>query len=139
MAGQHDGYGGHMPSELNTLTEEIRKLNISKGWRVNVTGAREGYEFPAYIALIHSEVSEALEAYRDKVWSATRCTCDPGPELQHHPYCEQKPVGVGPELADVLIRVLDTADIWGIDIEYELRRVLAYGWTRPYQHGGKVL
>jgi NTP pyrophosphatase (non-canonical NTP hydrolase) len=48
-------------------------------------------------------------------------------------------MGVGPELADVLIRVLDTADIWGVDIEYELRRVIKYGWTRPYQHGGKIL
>lgn len=137
MAGRHDGYGGHLPSPLQVITEEIRALNIAKGWRVNVTASREGYEFPAYIALIHSEASEALEAYRDKIWSDTR-----PPTLEDDDRDADtpgKPIGVGPELADILIRVLDTADIWGIDIEYEMRRVLAYGWTRPYQHGGRTL
>jgi hypothetical protein len=31
------------------------------------------------------------------------------------------------------------SDIWGIDINYELERVLAYGWTRSYRHGGRQL
>jgi hypothetical protein len=48
-------------------------------------------------------------------------------------------MGVGPELADAIIRILDMVDIWDVDIEYELARVLDYGWTRPYQHGGRVL
>jgi hypothetical protein len=131
MAGAHDGYGGHLPSPMDELIGEIQRLNIAKGWRVNVTGAREGYELPAYIGLAHSELSEALDAYRVKDWSSTR-ELQPGETLP-------KPMGVGPELADALIRILDMVDIWEIDIEYELRRVLAYGWTRPYQHGGKVL
>jgi hypothetical protein len=38
-----------------------------------------------------------------------------------------------------MIRILDMCDIWGIDIEKEITRVLDYGWTRPCQHGGKVL
>jgi NTP pyrophosphatase (non-canonical NTP hydrolase) len=129
MTGTHDGYGGHLPSPLEILTEEIRELNKDKGWRAGMgepgSGPRTGPWFAAYIALIGSEASEALEAYRVKDWSSTRE--------------DGKPMGVGPELADVLIRVLDTADIWGVDIEYELRRVIKYGWTRPYQHGGKIL
>jgi len=133
-------------SQIQELQAEIRKLCTEKGWREglpanprNPTEPFAQYVLPAYLDLAVSELTEVLEAYRDKVWTDTRCTCDPGPELQHHPYCEQKPIGVGPELADALIRILDICDIWGIDIEYELKRVLAYGWTRPYKHGGRQL
>jgi NTP pyrophosphatase (non-canonical NTP hydrolase) len=107
------------------LITEIRNLCINKGWRTTASGSKEGHEFPAYIALLHSEASEALEAYRDKDWSSTRE--------------DGKPLGVGPELADVIIRVLDMCDIWEIDINYEINRVLEYGWTRPYRHGGRQL
>jgi hypothetical protein len=122
----------NMPRDVETLTSllrEIRELNIDKGWR-NKFGSTssapdDGPWFAAYIALAHSELSEALDAYRDKDWSSTRA--------------DGKPIGVGPELADSLIRLLDMIDIWGIDIRHELARVLDYGWTRPYQHGGRVL
>ena len=126
---------------IRELTEEIRKLNKDKGWRkFDMKGApREGPWFAAYIALIQSEASEALEAYRDKIWSGTK-------KVQTRKYGGKmvvaevdKPIGVGPELADVLIRILDTADIWDIDLVYEVNRVIEYGWTRPYQHGGKTL
>jgi NTP pyrophosphatase (non-canonical NTP hydrolase) len=112
-------------SWLEQLKQRVNCLTTAKGWRVNATGAREGYEFAAYIALLHSEASEMLEAYRIKQWSETRE--------------DGKPLGVGPEAADVLIRLMDMADIWGIDLEREVERVLRYGWTRPYQHGGKTL
>jgi len=107
------------------LIAEISHLCFDKGWRVNVEAAREGYEFPAYIALAHSELSEALEAFRIKDWSSTDV--------------DGKPMGIGPELADTIIRILDMCDIWNIDINTELARVLDFGWTRPYQHGGKTL
>lgn len=103
--------------------DEIRELNVSKGWRHEDTLA-DRYAFPAHIALVHSELSEALEAYRDKQWSETGK--------------DGKPLGIGPELADVYIRLVDMCDIWNIDLDAEIRRVLDYGWTRPYQHEGKV-
>lgn len=118
-------------STLAGLIVEIRKLNTAKGWRDHFPHDDPPFEgpwFAAYCALAASEISEALDAYRDKVWSETRVLPPDG-----------KPIGVGPELADAFIRLLDMADIWGIDLEYELARVLEYGWTRPYQHGGRVL
>lgn len=124
-------------TQLKRLTAEISRLNKAKGWRDNgAEGSREGPWFAAYIALLHSEASEALEAYRDKIWSDTIHTIH---DLSAFNPRVGKPVGVGPELADVLIRLLDMCDIWDIDIETEVRRVLEYGWTRPHQHGGKVL
>jgi NTP pyrophosphatase (non-canonical NTP hydrolase) len=112
---------------LPGLIREIRELNVAKGWRdhFDAPAPRTGPWFAAYCALASSEVSEALDAYRDKNWSSTRE--------------DGKPLGVGPELADALIRILDMADIWEVDLGYELNRVLDFGWTRPYQHGGRVL
>jgi NTP pyrophosphatase (non-canonical NTP hydrolase) len=114
--------------EINELIGMIRVINTTNGWRENVEGIlppREGSLFPAYLALVHSEVSEALEAYRDQMWSQVRS--------------DGKPIGVGPELADTIIRLLDVCDIWNVDIEYELIRVLEFNKTRPYRHGGKVI
>lgn len=120
-------------TQIQDLTAEIRRLCTEKGWREEPgRGDREGPWVAAYIALAHSELSEALDAYREKCWSET------APSVQADGL-NGKPIGVGPELADVLIRVLDMCDIWDIDIEYEVKRVLAYGWTRPYQHGGRTL
>lgn len=132
---------------LRRWFEPVRELCESKGWRRHRPGEapREGHEFAAYVALLHSEASEALEAYRDKVWSET-CEAPSVIGFQvHHkqcsgkPHAHAKPVGVGPELADVFIRLIDMCDMWGIDLDTEVERVMAYGWTRPYQHGGKVL
>src|SRR6266496_3376347 len=123
---------------MKLLIEEIRRLCTAKGWRENIPdhprsmqSPGAGYVFAAYIALAHSELTEALEAYRDKCWSETR-------ELREGETLG-KPIGIGPELADALIRILDMCDIWDINIEYELRRKIAYGWTRPYWHGGRQL
>ena len=82
------------------------------------------------IALIHTEVSEALEAYRES-----------GDPSCNYPRTEQagKPEGVPSELADVVIRVADLCGTYGIDLQAAIEEKLAYNKTRPYRHGGKKL
>src|SRR3546814_6752737 len=48
-----------------------------------------------------------------------------------------KPEGVGSEMADIFIRLMDEVERSGIDLEWEVTRKLAYNRTRGHRHGGK--
>lgn len=91
---------------LLLLQEEIYRVNVANGW----FDPEKPRSYADDVALIHSEISEAFEAYRD--WGMEDKTGDPkeGQTLA-------KPEGVGSELADVLVRVLDTAKRYEISGE----------------------
>jgi NTP pyrophosphatase (non-canonical NTP hydrolase) len=76
------------------------------------------------IVLIHSEASEALEAYRNH---------EPISWTDEH----GKPQGIGSEFADIMIRVGHYAALLGIDLAAECKRKLDYNMTRGHRHGGK--
>jgi len=85
-------------------------------------GFHEGpFNFGESIALIHSELSEALEADREDLRS------DHCPEL----------TGVQEELADAFVRILHLAERLGFDLGAAVVTKMAYNETRGHKHGGK--
>lgn len=112
---------------LEGMQRAVREVNEANGW------FDENRTFGEGIALLHSEVSEMLEAYRDH--GLKDATVPAHLTSIAHP----KPEGVGSEAADVLIRLLDECDRQGIDLQAEFDRKLAYNATRGHKHGGKRL
>ena len=105
---------------MRKLQREIYENAKAHGWW------DEPRTFGDVIALCHSELSEALEAFRNgeaMVW-----VNDNG-----------KPEGVAVELADCIIRILDWAGHNDMDMETIIRDKHEYNKTRPYRHGGKAL
>lgn len=101
--------------ELNKLGQEINAINVANGWSVVQPDQWEDpYKIPAILALITSETSEALEAFRkdDRVNFAEEC-------------------------ADQIIRILDLTAGLGIDIDHAVRQKLEKNKTRGFRHGGK--
>lgn len=126
--------------ELRTLLSmqaRCKEINTANGW------FDHDRTFGDDMALLHSEVSEAFEAFRQwKTEDVTERECKvfdhSHPKPEGHPHiC--KPEGVGSELADVLVRLLDTCERYGIDLEAEFERKIKYNATRGYHHGGKLL
>jgi len=80
-----------------------------------------------FIGNLHSECSEAWEEVRKPDFAPTRIY-----------YREDgKPEGLPMELADIMIRVADTAQVLGIDLEKAIMEKMAYNRNRPFRHGNK--
>ena len=80
------------------------------------------------ICLMHSELSEALEEYRNG-------------KLPNEVYFNEskpdKPEGIPIELADTIIRIFDFCGLHNIDLEHALTIKMEYNKNRPYRHGNK--
>ncbi len=117
--------------ELRKLQKAVHELAQEKGWYDGTPKADDPTWLGARLALVHSEVSEALECVRRGQMTRTY----PGPRNGD----ATKPEGLPTELADVVIRVLDLAESLGIDLELEIVCKHAFNRTRESRHGGKKL
>lgn len=93
---------------IRDMAQLIHQNAINHGWWETQR------PIPELLALVHSEASEAFEAFRNG-------------DDNH----------IGEELADIVIRVFDMAEGLGIDIEDEIVRKHEFNKTRAYRHGGK--
>lgn len=105
---------------LNNLSDRINETAHRKGWYDE--GPRN---FGESIALMHSELSEALEAWRDPAEKAFRTKLD------------GKPEGWAVELVDCVIRIFDLMAEHEMNIDHIISEKMKYNETRPYRHGGK--
>lgn len=91
---------------------EIRQINHDNGWETPIDF--NDPEVPTKLCLIHSEVSEALEAYRHDNEENFR-----------------------EEIADTIIRILDLTAGLGYNIDEDVRKKMEVNRGRGYKHGGK--
>jgi len=95
------------PVGLNEKMFEVRALADAKGFSSNMERVWE------MLALIHSEVSEATDAYKK------------GQPLDE----------VGEELIDAIIRILHLLSALGLDAEQLYQHKMAVNWERPHKYG----
>lgn len=152
------------------LVARSHALAVEKGWyttwpdgSVRVTEVN----VPEKIALIHSEASEALEAFRSDGVRKRCGDCNGDGKCPFgtpdapcwkcqgkgflEAYADQmerdaenaryvlagKPEGFVVELADVVIRIADLCGALGLDLAEAIEIKHAYNATRAYRHGGK--
>jgi hypothetical protein len=112
---------------LNKLADEVHALAVNMGWWDEVVIGKTVVprSLGDQISNFHAEISEAWEEYRN------------GNEPDEIYYNNGKPEGFPVELADLIIRVLDTCAAYHIDIDGAVRIKHEYNKTRPFRHGGK--
>ncbi|HEX9114714.1 MAG TPA: hypothetical protein VGA61_01490 [Anaerolineae bacterium] len=91
---------------LNTRMAEVRAMCDAKGFSAAPERIWE------MLALIHTEVSEATDAYKK------------GEPMDH----------VGEELIDAVIRILHLVSALGLDADALFEAKMARNWQRPYKY-----
>lgn len=132
---------------INELAKEVHENAVAYGWW------EKPPTLPEALCLIHAELSEALEEYREGnpliygtcALAAEDCkfsgVCDrvgrPGEGEGIDGPC--KPEGIAVELADVILRTLDLMAALGVDVDAVVMAKHKYNLGREYRHGGKAL
>lgn len=107
---------------MKELQQELHALAREKGWWESGTGPEQ---LAVKLALVHSELSEALECLRDGQMEVYQK--------------DGKPEGWPIELADTFIRLFDLAEATGVDVAKMISVKTKYNQTRAHRHGGRAL
>lgn len=117
-------------TSLNELSKLAYQNAVDKGFHDDDYEKSTVELYAKWTANIHGEVSELWEAARK---GELKKSCDKASfmedQLGESLTCEEE------ELADIIIRVLDTAGARSIDIGRAVLLKMAYNATRPHMHG----
>lgn len=118
---------------INGLVNSVHDNAKSHGWWDG-----EKRTLGELIALMHSELSEALEEHRNEDKLKEK-----GFNPEHYLALDKdrlfKPEGIAVELVDCVIRIMDLFGKEGWNFEEILLEKHAYNKKRPYKHGGKKI
>lgn len=136
-----------IPKGVGVETEVIFLPDIAK--QIHLNSKQHGFwdgeaaNIPTKLMLIVSEISEAMEAHRkdkfcmDVVWQ----------EMEHYKSSSENNWMCAfeanikdtfqDELADAIIRILDLAEHYGIDLQAHIKAKHRYNTTREFMHGKK--
>lgn len=109
--------------DIDLLAKEAHQIAVDHGWW------ESHRPFPETVALCHSELSEALEAYR----------LDMPAFYVNYEGGHAKPDGIAVEMVDCVIRILDWFGAMNIDPSDIIEKKIEYNRGRPYRHGGKKI
>lgn len=127
----------NVPAGLNALACGIFERNVLKGFYEKEKNIGE------MLCLIHSEVSEALEADRNSKYSRL-----PDPDKNvllgwvneddfTADYNKKVKGSFEEEMADIFIRLLDMCAYQGVDIEFHVKAKMRYNLSRKKYHEKK--
>lgn len=136
-----------MLADLNDLARKVHEVASQHGFWGDGLSPRAGgtptRNFGELLALVHSEVSEALEEYRnghdynETYYKGVETGADWPGDYPPNSLMSWKPCGIPTELADIILRVLDLCGAYGINIDRALREKHEHNKLRPPRHGGK--
>lgn len=129
-----NGLLAEVPAGLNDLANSIHKNNIEKGFYEKEKNIGE------MLCLIHSEVSEALEADRKDKYALRPIAFaekNYGEDDFVEAYKDWVKGSFEEEMADIIIRVLDLCAFKGIDIVGHIKAKMRYNLQRDKYHGKK--
>ena len=118
---------------LKEWASEVSRVANEKGFRSAIADPQSIDAIAIYVANFHGEASELWEAARR---GDLFKPCDKAAKMRA---LGLRALGCAEEeLADMLIRTLDIADVLGLDIEDAVRIKHAFNKTRPFMHGKKA-
>ena len=100
--------------QINAVVADCHRASKDAGWWNGVDPHADIHVVPAKLALVHSEISEALEGHRKSLMDD---------KLPHRTMFEV-------ELADAVIRIFDLAGAMGLDLGGALVEKVTYNASR---------
>lgn len=110
-----------LPTAFNAFAKIVHQNAVDKGFWKELDGLPAHIAALSRFALMHSELSEAVERIRKNPHARDeKCPAFTNLEV---------------ELADAVIRIMDFADAWGLNVGGAIRAKHDYNLTRPHMHG----
>lgn len=123
---------------FNDFAKAVHENAINHGWY------DQKRSFGEIVALCHSELSEALEQYRDNkpmayFWNENDLFGTDDEITDLDVWTDEKLEGVAVEMIDCVIRIFDWCASENIDIDRLIRMKHEFNKSREYKHGGKLI